>query len=60
MLTYGGLDLISIGYTNLDFMSDMDSRKSIFRYVFTLGGQLLIGWVQSNSVLLTQQLKHSM
>ena len=28
MLTYKGSDLISVDYTDLDFMSDMDSRKS--------------------------------
>ena len=38
ILTYGGSNLILFGYTNLDFMSDMDSRKSISRYVFTIGG----------------------
>ena len=37
MLTYECLDLISINYIDSDFVSDMDSRKSTFRYVFTLG-----------------------
>ena len=36
MLTYGRLDLISISYTYLDFMSDMNSIKSTSRYMFTL------------------------
>ena len=38
MLTYRGSDLIFVRYTNSDFMSDMDFKKSTFRYVFTLGG----------------------
>ena len=37
MLTYEGLDLILVSYTNLDFLSDMDSRKLTSIYVFTLG-----------------------
>ena len=36
MLPYGGLDLISVDYIDSDFMSNMDSRKSTFGYVFTL------------------------
>ena len=32
-------DLIPVDYTDSDFMSDMDSRNSTFRYVFTLGGE---------------------
>ena len=41
MLMYGGDDgdeLIPIGYTDSDFMSDKDLRKSTFGHVFTLGG----------------------
>ena len=38
MLTYEGLDLIPISYTDSDFMSNMDFRKSTSEYVFTLGG----------------------
>ena len=38
MLFYHCEDLISIGYTNSDFQSDLDFRKSISGYVFTLGG----------------------
>ena len=37
MLTYGGSDLILIGYTDSNFMSYMDSKTSTFEYVFTLG-----------------------
>ena len=38
MLVYGGSDLVPVGYTDSDFMSDVDSRKSTSGYVFTLGG----------------------
>ena len=30
--------MILIGYTDLEFQSNLDFRKSISRYVFTLGG----------------------
>jgi hypothetical protein len=38
MLVYQSEDLTAIGYTNSDFQSDRDSRKSTSSYVFTLGG----------------------
>ena len=38
MLTYGGSYLISVGYIDSDFMSNIDSRKSVFGYVFTIRG----------------------
>ena len=38
MLVYQCEDLIHIGYTNSDFQSDLDFRKSTLGYVFTLGG----------------------
>ena len=38
MLVYGGEELVPVGYTNSDFMSDKDSRRSTSGYVFTLGG----------------------
>ena len=38
MLVYRCEDLIPIGYMDLDFQSDLDFRKSISSYVFTLGG----------------------
>ena len=38
MLVYHGDELVLIGYTNSDFQSDADLRKSTSRYVFTLGG----------------------
>ena len=37
MLVYRCEDLIPIGYTNSDFQSDLDFRKSTSGYVFTLG-----------------------
>ena len=38
MLIYGSDELIPIGYIDSDFMSDKDSMKSTFEYVFMLGG----------------------
>ena len=38
MLMYGRDELIPISYTNFDFMSDKDLRKSTSGHVFTLGG----------------------
>ena len=38
MLTYKYDDLVPIGYTDSDFQSDKDSRKSTLGYMFTLGG----------------------
>ena len=38
MLIYSGDELILVGYTDSDFMSDKDSRKSTFGHLFTLRG----------------------
>ena len=38
MLIYGRDELIPIEYTDSDFMSDKDLRKSTSGHVFTLGG----------------------
>ncbi|XP_075095304.1 secreted RxLR effector protein 161-like [Nicotiana tabacum] len=38
MLVYYSDDLVPIGYTDSDFQSDRDSRKSTSENVFTLGG----------------------
>ncbi|KAA0066946.1 gag/pol protein [Cucumis melo var. makuwa] len=38
MLVYGAKDLILIGYTNSDFQTDKDSRKSTSKLVFTMNG----------------------
>ena len=42
MLVYSGDELIPAGYTDSDFMSDKDSRKSTSDYVFTLGSGAII------------------
>ena len=38
MLVFQDESLVPIGYTDLDFQSDRDSRNSTSRNVFTLGG----------------------
>ena len=38
MLMYSGRDLNPIGYTDSDFQSDQDSRKSTSESIFTLSG----------------------
>ena len=38
MLVYHSENLIPIGYTDLDFQSNLDFRKSTSSYVFTFGG----------------------
>ena len=45
MLVYHDESLESIGYTNSDFQSDIDSRKSTSVYVFTFGGGAIVGGV---------------
>ena len=42
MLVYSGGDLNLIGYTDSDFQSDKDSRKSTSGSVFTLGGRAIV------------------
>ena len=42
MLVYSSGDLNPIGYTDSDFQSDKDSRKSTSGSVFTLGGGAII------------------
>ena len=41
MLLYQSESLEPIGYTDSDFQSDIDSRKSTSRYVFTFGGGVI-------------------
>ena len=50
MLVYHYEDLIPIGYTNFDFQSDLDFRKSTSSYVFTLGGGA-ISWSVKQSCI---------
>ncbi|KAH9727197.1 hypothetical protein KPL70_008566 [Citrus sinensis] len=47
ILVYSGDELIPVGYTDSDFMSDKDSRKSTSGYVFTLGSGA-ISWRSVN------------
>ena len=42
MLVYSGGDLNPIKYTDSDFQSDRDSRKSTSGSVFTLGGGAIV------------------
>ena len=42
MLVYQSDELVPIGYTDSDFQSDMDSRKSTSGNVFTLGGGAIV------------------
>ena len=42
MLVYSGGDLNPTGYTDSDFQSDRDSRKSTSGSVFTLGGGAVV------------------
>ena len=42
MLVYSGQDLIPLGYTDSDFQTDKDSRKSTSGSVFTLGGGAIV------------------
>ena len=43
MLVFQDESLVPIGYTDSDFQSDIEARKSTFGYVFTLGGRA-ISW----------------
>ena len=42
MLVYKSSDLLPLGYTDSDFQTDKDKRKSTSGYVFTLGGGAVI------------------
>ena len=42
MLVYSGSDLMPVGYTDSDFQSDPDSRKSTSGSVFTLNGGAIV------------------
>ena len=42
MLVYSGSDLMPIGYTDSDFQSDLDSRKSTSDSMFTLNGGAIV------------------
>ena len=53
MLIYHSKDLIPIGYTNSDFQSDLDFKKSTSGCVFTLEGGAISWGVLSNLALST-------
>ena len=42
ILVYGTKDLILAGYTDSNFQTDKDSRKSTSRSVFTLNGEAMV------------------
>lgn len=42
MLVYSGEDLTPVRYTDSDFQTDKDLRKSTFGSVFTLGGSTIV------------------
>ena len=42
MLIYGAKDLILTGYTDFDFQTDKDSRKSMSGLVYTLNGGIVV------------------
>ncbi|KAH9792396.1 hypothetical protein KPL71_004098 [Citrus sinensis] len=52
MLVYSGDELIPVGYTDSDFMSNKDSRKSTSGYVFTLGSGA-ISWMSVKQSCIT-------
>ena len=43
MLVYHGDEFAPIGYTDSDFQSNANLRKSTYGYVFTLGGEV-VSW----------------
>ena len=51
MLVYQDESLEPIGYTDSDFQSDMDSRKSTSGYVFTFGGGAISWSVKQSSIV---------
>ena len=60
ILVYSGEDMILRGYTDSDFQTDVDSRKSTSRSIFTLGGGAIV-WrsiKQSYIVNLTIEAKY--
>ena len=55
MLVYSGDELILVGYTNSDFFSDKDFRKSTSGYVFTLGSGA-ISWMSVKQSCITDSI----
>ena len=54
-LTYGGGDLQIDGFTNFDFQSDIDDRKSIFRFIFICNGGA-VSWKSSKQGVTTNSI----
>ena len=52
MPVYSGDELIPVGYTNSDFLSDKNFRKSTSGYVFTLGSGA-ISWMSVKQSCIT-------
>ena len=50
MLIYQDESLEPVGYTDSDFQSDIDSRKSTSGYVFTFGGGAISWSVKQSSI----------
>ena len=50
MLIYHDESLEPVGYTDSDFQSDIDSRKSTSGYVFTFGGGAISWSVKQSSI----------
>ncbi|XP_031266392.1 secreted RxLR effector protein 161-like [Pistacia vera] len=46
ILSYGGLELKIDGYSDSDFQSDVDDRKSTFEFIFTCNGDA-VSWKSS-------------
>ncbi|KAH9658261.1 hypothetical protein KPL70_023419 [Citrus sinensis] len=55
MLVYSGDELILVGYTNSDFLSDKDFRKSNSGYMFTLGSGA-ISWMSVKQSCITDSI----
>ena len=53
-------ELLLLGYMDPDFKSNRDSRKSIYKFVFTLGGGVVSWRSMKQLVLLTPLWKSSM
>ena len=60
LLVYRCKDLIPIGYTNSDFQSDLDFKKSTLGCVFTLGGGAISWRSVKQSYIATQPWKLNM
>ena len=60
MLIYKASDLFPLGYTDSDFQTDKDKRKSTSGCVFTLGGGVVIWRSVKQNASQTQPWKSNM